>query len=54
MLQEHYNLNISKLSAGVIEYEDVTLSRNCAVSSKVFLIIIAIVIVFFNVNNITI
>ena len=51
MLQEHYNLNISQLSAGVIENEEVTLTRNCAVLSNVFLTIIAIV--FFNVNNIS-
>ena len=50
MLQEHYNLNISQLSAGVIENEEVTLTRNCAVF-LVFLTIIAIV--FFNVNNIS-
>ena len=49
MLQEHYNLNISQLSAGVIENEEVTLTRNCAVLSNVFLTIIAIV--FFNVNK---
>ena len=51
MLQEHYNLNISQLSAGVIEYEEVTLTRNCAVLSNVFLTIIAIV--FFNSSNLT-
>ena len=28
LLQEHYNLNISQLSAGVIEHEEVTLTSD--------------------------